>query len=162
MSKKPYDSTFLIDKLKDAAVIFGDNVTCQEMAEAGFPQKAVYQKSFGSFNEAKKVAGLTTNHSGPRAKCTSMKKRVYKGRTATLKLRILIFERDFFKCHYCGRAVQDGAKLVIDHIYPFGKKGATTYNNLITSCCECNRGKRDILLHKFSLKKEKPNQYALK
>ncbi len=64
-----------------------------------------------------------------------------------LKLRWDVFKRDNFTCQYCGRNVKDDKiKLEADHIIPRSKKGKTIMNNLITSCFECNQGKKVDLL----------------
>ncbi len=44
-------------------------------------------------------------------------------------------------------------KLHCDHIIPRSKGGEITSDNLITSCEECNLGKRDILLNERFLSK---------
>ena len=64
-----------------------------------------------------------------------------------LRLRFEILKRDNFTCQYCGRNVKDDKiKLNVDHIIPKAKGGEDTYENLITSCQECNLGKDDVLL----------------
>lgn len=65
---------------------------------------------------------------------------------AYLRLRFKILNRDNFTCQYCGRTVEDGIKLEIDHIHPESKGGKTTIDNLIVSCNLCNIGKFDVLL----------------
>jgi 5-methylcytosine-specific restriction endonuclease McrA len=66
-----------------------------------------------------------------------------------LKLRFLVFQRDNFTCQYCGRNVkEDKIKLNTDHIIPKSKGGEDTFENITTSCQECNLGKYDILLEK--------------
>lgn len=51
----------------------------------------------------------------------------------------IIFERDQFRCIYCGRSsIEDGVKLNIEHIIPYEKGGCTRAYNLVTSCAECN------------------------
>ncbi len=65
---------------------------------------------------------------------------------AYLKIRFTVLRRDNFTCQYCGRSVQNGAILHIDHIQPKAHGGKLTLDNLITSCFDCNLGKRDILL----------------
>ena len=60
---------------------------------------------------------------------------------------LLIYERDNFKCVYCGRtSFEDGIKLALDHIHPKRKGGADTANNIVTSCSECNAAKYDSVL----------------
>ncbi len=56
-------------------------------------------------------------------------------------VRFEIFHRDGFACQYCGRN-PPSAILEIDHIMPVSKGGDDDPLNLITSCFECNRGKR--------------------
>ena len=63
-----------------------------------------------------------------------------------LSLRFLVLARDNFTCGYCGRTPGDGAKLMVDHIYPKSKGGDNEEKNLLTACDECNLGKSDILL----------------
>ena len=62
------------------------------------------------------------------------------------RLRFEVFKRDNFTCQYCGRTAQDGAKLHADHITPKSKGGELNMDNLVTSCKECNLGKRDAVL----------------
>lgn len=70
------------------------------------------------------------------------------------KLRFDIFKRDNFKCVYCGKNPNDdNIKLHIDHIKPKSKTGLLVKDNLITSCSECNLGKRDILLEIHQISK---------
>lgn len=61
----------------------------------------------------------------------------------TQKLRYEIIMRDGKRCVLCGRSVEDGVKLEVDHIKPISKGGKTIKSNLRTLCEDCNRGKRD-------------------
>lgn len=82
------------------------------------------------------------------------------------KIRFEVFKRDGFQCAYCGKSPPE-IILEIDHIDPISKGGTDDINNLITSCFDCNRGKRNILLDKIPSKlidnleilKEKENQF---
>lgn len=56
-------------------------------------------------------------------------------------LRFEIFARDAFTCQYCGLRPPD-VVLEVDHIHPVSKGGGDDTLNLITSCFDCNRGKR--------------------
>jgi len=60
-------------------------------------------------------------------------------------LRFEIFARDGFVCQYCGQRPPD-VVLELDHIHPCAKGGDNDPINLITSCADCNRGKRDKVL----------------
>jgi hypothetical protein len=59
--------------------------------------------------------------------------------------RFEIFRRDGFICQYCGDRPPD-VVLEVDHIQPVSKGGTDHDLNLITSCFDCNRGKRDRVL----------------
>ena len=61
------------------------------------------------------------------------------------KTRFEVFKRDKFTCQYCGRSAPD-VILEVDHIMPVAKGGTNDIMNLITSCKDCNRGKKDIPL----------------
>jgi 5-methylcytosine-specific restriction endonuclease McrA len=60
-----------------------------------------------------------------------------------LGLRFRVLSRDNFTCQYCGNSPRkdDTVTLHLDHIIPFSQGGKTTFDNLITSCQECNLGK---------------------
>jgi len=61
-------------------------------------------------------------------------------------IRFEVFKRDKFTCQYCGSKAPD-VVLNVDHIDPVANGGTNEIINLITSCFECNNGKRDILLN---------------
>jgi 5-methylcytosine-specific restriction endonuclease McrA len=52
-------------------------------------------------------------------------------------LRQSVFQRDGFKCVYCGY----DKYLTIDHVIPKSAKGLTTKQNLVTACYRCNLNK---------------------
>lgn len=58
--------------------------------------------------------------------------------------RAHIFQRDNFRCVYCGRSSSE-TQLVIDHIQPFILGGDESMSNLQTLCWDCNSSKRDNL-----------------
>jgi hypothetical protein len=60
--------------------------------------------------------------------------------------RLKIFERDAYKCHYCGKQLTRFTA-TLDHLQPISKEGDNSYENLITSCIHCNsrRGNRPIM-----------------
>lgn len=62
--------------------------------------------------------------------------------------RLAIYMRDGFCCAYCGKGVESGVTLTLDHLVPYSKGGAIIDpKNLITACLSCNsaRGNRDLL-----------------
>lgn len=54
-------------------------------------------------------------------------------------LRVAVYQRDGFACCHCGTR----SRLSLDHIFPYSKGGAATYENLQTLCVSCNSRKRD-------------------
>lgn len=65
-----------------------------------------------------------------------------KRKSLSNKIRFEVFKRDNFTCQYCGNKAPD-IVLNVDHIEPVAKGGTNDIMNLITSCFECNSGKRD-------------------
>jgi hypothetical protein len=68
-----------------------------------------------------------------------------KRKAVSKKLRFEIFKRDKFTCQYCGRKAPD-VVLQADHINPVAKGGKNSILNLVTSCFDCNAGKKDRTL----------------
>lgn len=66
-------------------------------------------------------------------------KRKRKGISAGIRWKV--FNRDGFRCIYCGAGKE--ASLVIDHGDPFSKGGDDDESNYVTACRSCNAGKRD-------------------
>jgi len=81
------------------------------------------------------------------------------------KVRFEVFKRDGFSCQYCGKTAN--VTLEIDHIMPISKGGTNDFENLITACYECNRGKGakeigvmpETLEANYAKLKEKEKQY---
>lgn len=65
--------------------------------------------------------------------------RVERGRVSN-KLRFRIYERDGYRCRYCG-ASENQVDLEIDHIKPIAKGGKSVESNLQTLCKRCNKEK---------------------
>lgn len=60
--------------------------------------------------------------------------------------RLAIYARDGMCCVWCGKGVEDGIILSLDHIIPQCQDGPDTPDNLVTACRTCNqiRGCRNI------------------
>ena len=67
----------------------------------------------------------------------------YERNKMTAKLRYQVLREDGFRCQICGRSVDDGVTLEVDHILPVSKGGKTVRENLRTLCHDCNQGKKD-------------------
>jgi len=80
----------------------------------------------------------------PRRSFTQIRKRPKsKRRAISKKLRLLILERDGYRCCICGKTAKE-TKLEVDHKVPVAKGGTDSLNNLWTLCIDCNRGKSDL------------------
>lgn len=55
--------------------------------------------------------------------------------------RFKVFERDGYTCRYCGSRPPEGV-LEVDHFIPVKEGGDNEMSNLLTSCKECNQGKK--------------------
>lgn len=62
------------------------------------------------------------------------------------RTRFRVFNRDSFTCQYCGRRAPE-VRLEVDHIHPRSCHGSDDFDNLITACRECNRGKGPFHAH---------------
>ena len=56
-------------------------------------------------------------------------------------LRWRVLSRDNFTCVYCSYGKDDGVQLEVDHTIPVALGGDDSFDNLKTTCIECNRGK---------------------
>lgn len=67
-------------------------------------------------------------------------------RDVNLRLRFKVFQRDNFKCRFCGAspATDSSIQLHVDHIIPWSKGGETVIENLQTLCSNCNLGKSNL------------------
>lgn len=60
-------------------------------------------------------------------------------------IRLKVYERDGYKCVYCGKKKE----LSLDHVTAESKGGATSAGNLVTACKPCNSKKRTKSLVDF-------------
>jgi hypothetical protein len=60
----------------------------------------------------------------------------------TPKVRMSILKRDKYRCRICGRSPSnhEDIELHVHHITPFGQRGVTHGDNLITLCHTCHKG----------------------
>jgi 5-methylcytosine-specific restriction endonuclease McrA len=55
--------------------------------------------------------------------------------------RVNVFARDDFRCQYCG-ARKPARELNYDHVVPRVQGGKTVWENIVSSCYDCNAKKR--------------------
>ncbi len=72
-----------------------------------------------------------------------------------------VFERDHFKCQYCGldglSSFENWLIMTIDHVHPSARGGPRTLDNLLTACQPCNLLKGDRVF----ASQEAARQYVL-
>ena len=61
-----------------------------------------------------------------------------------------VFERDGYRCVYCGEAFA-ADMLTVDHVQPRMKGGDSSGGNLVTACRGCNTAKGGMRLSHFLL-----------
>jgi 5-methylcytosine-specific restriction endonuclease McrA len=62
-----------------------------------------------------------------------------------------ILLRDRNTCQYCG-IVLPSHELTLDHVIPRSRGGASSWENLVAACHDCNRRKGNHMLHDTSMK----------
>jgi len=67
---------------------------------------------------------------------------VARGRRRLQLTKKNVLLRDDYKCAYCSHKC-DHATATVDHVVPRSMGGKSTWENLVTSCSECNSRKRD-------------------
>lgn len=89
----------------------------------------------------------------------------------TPEVKRAIFERDDYKCVYCGRGLADGVELHADHIKPKDKGGRATLENGQTLCSQHNFLKKNfkqtetgkkLFIRLYELAKSQNDQELLK
>ncbi|MDQ8194277.1 HNH endonuclease [Coraliomargarita sp. SDUM461004] len=62
-----------------------------------------------------------------------------------------LFERDDYRCQYCGNHF-DAGHLNMDHVIPRDRGGRTSWENIVTSCISCNSRKANRLPHQANMR----------
>lgn len=61
-----------------------------------------------------------------------------------------LFERDHYKCQYCGKQME-ASLLNMDHVIPRDQGGKTSWENIVTACIQCNSKKANRLPHQANM-----------
>ena len=64
--------------------------------------------------------------------------------------RMAIYLRDGCQCAWCGKTVEQGVQLTLDHIVAHSRGGSNAETNLVTACMDCNRSRCARSAAKFS------------
>ena len=65
--------------------------------------------------------------------------------------RINLMARDSFQCQYCGDQ-PTRSELNLDHVVPRALGGRSTWENVVTSCLDCNRRKGGCTPHQAGMR----------
>jgi 5-methylcytosine-specific restriction endonuclease McrA len=65
--------------------------------------------------------------------------------------RRTIFERDGYKCQYCGQKYASD-DLTLDHVIPRSRGGRSTWDNIVVACVSCNTRKANKLVEEAGMK----------
>jgi len=85
---------------------------------------------------------FTATYSRQRVHKECIKERELRKKERIEYSKFTIFQRDDFKCVYCGRSpIENGVMLVLDHIISYADTKDNSIYNLITCCYECNIAK---------------------
>jgi hypothetical protein len=107
-----------------------------------------YKRRFGGWRKALEAFVRWANEaelSPPVNKTTdAVVRRVSRGVNDRVRFRVML--RDKFKCQYCGKspATHTNVILHLDHREPFSQGGSSDFENLVTSCSQCNLGKGEM------------------
>jgi 5-methylcytosine-specific restriction endonuclease McrA len=64
--------------------------------------------------------------------------------------RVGVFERDDYRCQYCGSYFSE-KNLNLDHVIPRDQGGNTSWENIVTSCIPCNSTKGNRMPHQANM-----------
>lgn len=103
-----------------------------------------------ALEDSKEMVGLVGSLIlAPRVILLSAYDRFPKREVRFSRLNILI--RDSYTCQYCGEQLKKN-QLNLDHVIPRSRGGKTTWENVVTSCHDCNRRKGGLLPEEARLK----------
>ena len=63
--------------------------------------------------------------------------------------RLAIHLRDGLCCLYCGKGIEDGARLQLDHYIRVQDGGSNDSSNLVTACAFCNNSKSNDRIRRW-------------
>jgi 5-methylcytosine-specific restriction endonuclease McrA len=84
----------------------------------------------------------TSRESFPLPSVARIKRPIHGFKKGVKFSRVNVFTRDGFTCCYCGTK-KPMSQLNYDHVVPRIQGGKTDWENIVTSCYECNSKKRD-------------------
>lgn len=136
----------LIDEMIDVAIEVGRTPYKRDMEKKGEFSPATYQRKFGSWSEAHKIAGLPARRAGQKLGYGYVES-VRNYGSNWKEQRSKAIERDRYTCQSCGghiNELRDGQTtgLEVHHIVPIREfdepEDANFQENLITLCSSCH------------------------
>jgi 5-methylcytosine-specific restriction endonuclease McrA len=89
------------------------------------------------------VRGKSKKYCSPTCAQSAALSKAHKAYPDYARGRFLIFNRDGFRCIYCGRSsFENEAGLHCDHVVPASRGGNDVAANLVTACSRCNLEKQ--------------------
>jgi len=86
--------------------------------------------------------GLVNGGTFPAGATLRLMERVTKKWKSPRFRKRVLFNRDDWKCQYCGTPVTTSTA-TIEHVFPQSRGGMTTWQNCVTACSPCNRRKKN-------------------
>ncbi len=112
-----------------------------------------------AYSEDKTIQGVSEQHLMPSV--VRVLRKFDRNKIRVKFSRLNIYARDAFTCQYCEKRF-DTEHLTFDHVVPKSKKGKTTWENIVTCCVACNKGKADKTLKEAGLTlRRKPKKPTL-
>ena len=138
-------------EIKDLITVLGDvqppyvvldGIVTQRLIDSASKSKVSYLVGIDESDDIKNRRGINiiTKKTAQKGNYR-LKKKSTRESPVPPRLRFDILKRDNFTCQYCGKKSPD-VELEVDHIEPYSKTEDSSPENLITSCKDCNRGKR--------------------
>lgn len=64
--------------------------------------------------------------------------------------RLAIYIRESLACLWCGRGVEDGVRLTLDHYTTNHDGGDNSHTNLFTACAKCNSTRKNLTVEAYA------------
>lgn len=143
-------------------ILFFAKNTCPEITlfEPEYLPHVLIPSAFGEvhhYDESKRTEIIAKHYSECAEFCENIFQKGLRGKNSKNRkrspysgtLKIEVFQRDNFRCHYCKRHKDElpaGVSLTLDHKIPYSDGGDDSFGNLVTACSECNGGKSNKII----------------
>jgi len=141
IEQQPSDESDLLKLLRGLRHPFFalNEITRKQFAD-GFPLAEMLQQS-----RIPRCKPVPIEQPVPRRRRVAARRVRRRRRGISRRIRLMILERDGFRCCLCGKTARE-TKLEVDHKVPVAKGGTNSVTNLWTLCVDCNKGKSDLTM----------------